>query len=256
MAQKIIVMIQARMGSTRLPGKVALPLGGTTVLEQVVERVSMAKTVNEVLVITTLSHHDLSLVKLCSGGNIRVFCGSEEDVLDRYYQAAKLIKPEHIIRITADCPLMDFKVIDLVVKKHLESGADYTSNVMHETYPDGLDVEIFTYKTLEKAWKEAVKKSDREHVTLYIRSNPETFKLHSVENPVDLSHLRWTLDEPEDYEFISKVYSSFGSDKFFGMEEVISLLEKDPTLVTVNKDIQRNEGLLKSLKEDKETTNG
>jgi len=256
MAKKIIAFIQARMGSTRLPGKVALPLGNSTVLEQVVNRVSRAKMVDETILVTTLSLKDLDLVKLSAVNKIRVFCGSEEDVLDRYYQAAKLVKPDHVIRITADCPLMDSKVIDLVVGKHLESGADYTSNVLKETYPDGLDIEVFKFEALKKAWKESVKTSDREHVTLYIRNNPKIFKLLSVENTFDTSQHRWTLDEPKDYEFIKGVYSHFSHTEYFGMADVLNLLEKNPSLLTINQDITRNEGLIKSLKEDKEIIDG
>ena len=215
MAEKIVAMIQARMGSTRLPGKVLMSLGNSTVLEHVIKRVTLAKLVNEVVLVTTLNLDDLPLVRLCSELNIRVFSGSENDVLDRFYQAGKLLKPDHIIRITADCPLMDSDVIDLVVQRHLDSGADYTSNVLKETYPDGLDVEVFKYSALEKAWKEAVKTSDREHVTLYFRNHPDFFILYSVENNINLSTHRWTLDEPKDYEFIQQIYNSFPEKKIF-----------------------------------------
>jgi len=256
MAKKIVAMIQARMGSTRLPGKVAMPLGNSTVLEQVVKRVSRAKTVNEVILVTTLSFDDLALVRVCADRNIRVFCGSENDVLDRYYQAAKLVNPDHIIRITADCPLMDPSIIDLIVNRHLKSDVDYTSNVLKETYPDGLDVEVFKFHALEKAWKESKKISDREHVTLYIRNNPDLFQLNSVENKNDMSSLRWTLDEPQDYDFLQKVYQAFDGNETFGMDDVMTLLQKKPYLLEINQDIIRNEGLLKSLKEEKETNNG
>jgi len=251
MAAKIIALIQARMGSTRLPGKVALELKGSTVLEQVFNRVSSSKLINEAILVTTLHKSDLPLVCLCANKNIRVFCGSEEDVLDRFYQAAKIIKPDHIVRITADCPLMDPEVIDIVVKKHLDSNSDYTSNVLVESYPDGLDVEVFTYNALEQAWKDADKKSDREHVTLFMRNNADRFKLCSVENNINLSSLRWTLDEPEDYDFIQKLYDFFDKKSLFGMNEVLSVMEKHPSLGKINNKITRNEGLLTSLNKDR-----
>lgn len=250
MAEKIVAMIQARMGSRRLPGKMSLPLGDSTVLEQVLDRVSRSEKLDEVVLVTTIDKSDLPLVRLCSQKNIRVFCGSENDVLDRYYQAAKIIKPDHVVRITGDCPLMDPDVIDCVIKRHLESNADYTSNVLKESYPDGLDVEIFSFAALKKSWEEAELKSDREHVTLYIRNNPESFKLLSVENETDLSSLRWTLDEEADYLFITKIYNLLDKSDSYGMGSVLNIICSNPSLGEINNNITRNEGLMKSLKED------
>ena len=169
----VLAIIQARMGSTRLPGKVLLSLEGKTVIEHVVERVKCAKLVDEVIVATSININNLPLIRVCAEKNIRVFCGSEEDVLDRFFQLAKLLVPAHIVRITADCPVIDPAIIDKIIATHFLENADYTSNTIDETYPDGLVIEIFTYKSLTQAWNEASLSSEREHVTPYIKKHPE-----------------------------------------------------------------------------------
>ena len=247
---KNLCIVQARMGSTRLPGKVLMKLRGKTVLERVLERASAARSVSETMVATGLGRENLPLVRLCAGKGIRVFCGSENDVLDRFYQAAKLIEPLNIIRITADCPLMDPAVIDLVVKAHLRSGADYTSNVAPPTFPDGEDVEVFSFRALERAWKEAELASEREHVTPYIRNHQRLFKKYAVLNEVDLSGKRWTLDRRADLKFISAVYKTAGSG-VFGMKEILKIVSKRPELEKLNAGIDRGEGYAKSLREDR-----
>jgi spore coat polysaccharide biosynthesis protein SpsF len=165
MGQKIICIIQARFNSTRLPGKVLLDLGGKTVLERVVERVSGSHLIDKIVVATTIREDDSRIAQLCSMKGICVYRGSEDDVLDRYYQAATTGRASHVVRITADCPLIDPEIIDRVIKTHLDNKADYTSNVLKETFPDGQDVEIFTFQALDRAWKEARLPSQREHVT-------------------------------------------------------------------------------------------
>ncbi len=249
---KILAIIQARMGSTRLPEKVLMKLEDRTVLEHVVDRVGKSTYVTDLFVATTIDQKDLAIVRLCAEKNIRVFCGSEHDVLDRFFQLAKLIKPDHIVRITADCPLMDPAVLDLVISRHLETEADYTTNTFGETYPDGQDVEVFTYHAIQKAWKEADLVSEREHVTPYIRKHAEIFKHTSVDYSENLSGKRWTLDNAEDYEFIKRVYKAlYGKDKIFGMEQVLSFLRQNPQIESINNAISRNEGYKKSLMQDK-----
>jgi len=172
-------------------------------------------------------------------------------VLDRFYQVAKLLKPNHIVRITADCPLMDPHIIDLVVEKHLSSESDYTSNILPPTYPDGLDVEIFTFESLQKANEGANLLSHREHVTPYIRQK-KLFTQYNIKNDIDLSNKRWTLDEPKDYDLISKIYSELYVDgKCFGMDETLTFLKTHSSLESLNNNISRNEGYEKSLKNDK-----
>lgn len=247
----IAIFIQARMGSTRLPGKVLMPLDGKPVLGHVLARV-LASGVGEPIVLTTISPKDLPIVKYCTELGVRVFCGSENDVLDRFWQAAKLLDVQNIVRITADCPILDPQVLARVVQEHLESGADYTSNVQVESYPDGLDVEVFQKSALQKAWTEAELISDREHVTPYIRKNHQLFRQHSVENADNLSSLRWTLDNEEDYSFLSAVYGKLGSQKVFGMAQVLEFLEQNPQVSAINSGIKRNEGYAKSLREEQQ----
>lgn len=238
------------MGSTRLPNKVLMDLAGKGNLERVIERVQNSQYITDIVVATTICKHDLPIVKLCAEKNISVFCGSENDVLDRYYQCARLMNPEHVVRITADCPMIDPEVIDKVVSTHLESGADYTSNTLKTTYPDGLDVEIMKYSVLKDAWIHADKLSQREHVTQYIIHNDSYMKM-SVENDVDYGGERWTLDTQNDYEFIKSVYDSlYVENPNFKMQDVIDYLNKFPELREINSDSNRNEGLEKSLKND------
>ena len=248
---KILTIIQARMGSTRLPNKVLMDLAGKTNLERVVERVQKSQYIEEIVVATTIGKHDLPIVKLCAEKNLRVFCGSENDVLDRYYQCAKLLNPDHVIRITADCPLIDPDIINRVISAHLDSGADYTSNTLNPTYPDGLDVEIMKYSVLKDAWVHADKLSQREHVTQYIIHN-ESYRKTSVESNFDYGNERWTLDTPNDYEFIKSIYETLYLEKpDFSMQDVIEYLDKNPSLRGINSDSKRNEGLEKSLQNDR-----
>ena len=195
---KAAAVIQARRGSTRLPDKVLLKLGDRTVLEHVISRASVARSISNVIVATTVNKEDLKIVNLVSRKEVSVYCGSQEDVLDRYYQAAQLFKLKHIVRITADCPVIDPGIIDKVVSLHFRTKADYCSNILVPTFPDGLDVEIFSFKTLESAWKKARLRSEREHVTPYIRKHDKMLKLVSHLNKINLSHHRWTLDEQAD----------------------------------------------------------
>jgi spore coat polysaccharide biosynthesis protein SpsF (cytidylyltransferase family) len=252
MKKKIIAIIQARTGATRLPNKVLFNLEGKTVLERVIDRVKQSKLIDDVVVATTVNKEDLAIVNICSKNKISVYCGSENDVLDRYYQAARLFGADHAVRITADCPLMDPKIIDKIIKLHLQKKADYTTNCLKVTYPDGEDVEVFTFKTLLKAWKRAHLSSEREHVTAYIRNRPKVFKLKNYEYSKNLSDKRWTLDEPSDYKFIKIIYKKlYSTNKLFGMEDVLKLLKKRPELEKINSNIIRNQGYLKSLKHDK-----
>lgn len=249
-AIKILAVIQARTGSSRLPNKVLMNICGKTVLEHVVERVRKSKYIDEVVVATTEQEGDQGIVSLCEEKGIPVFRGSEEDVLDRYYQVSKIFAPQNIVRITADCPLHDTDVIDLVIKKHLESGGDYTSNTLEVTYPDGLDCEVFTFETLESAWNHANLTSQREHVTQYIINN-DRYRKFSVENEVNLGNERWTLDTESDLKLIKTIYEElyFGNPEF-GYKDVLRLLEEKPELRELNADSVRNEGLLKSLAND------
>lgn len=252
-----IALIQARTGARRLPNKVLLKLKDKTVLEHVIARVQKARTVKEAVVVTTVQPEDLKIVELVSGQGVRVLCGSQNDVLDRYYQAARLLGAEHIVRITADCPLMDPVVIDQVVNCYFKNKADYCSNALTQTFPDGLDVEVFSFAALSKAWKNASLTSEREHVTPYIRNHKKMFKVFSLEHKDSLGSHRWTLDEPKDYEFLKKIFDGlYAQDPFFGMDDVLGFIDSNPKLKIINADILRNAGYAKSLKEDRVAVHG
>lgn len=251
----VLAIIQARFNSSRLPGKVLLDLEGRTVLERVVERVAHARRVDEVVVATSTAEHDGRIAELCGERGIKVFRGALDDVLDRFYQCARPLRPDAVVRITADCPLIDPAVIDMVVEAHTKDGADYTANILEETFPDGEDVEVFSFAALERAWKEAVLVSEREHVTPYIRKNPALFKQRNVGCSRDLSAERWTLDNEEDFALIKAVYAALHpKSPFFGLEEIEGFLRSHPEVEKLNAHIKRNEGYAASLKKDQEKT--
>ncbi len=249
---KYLVLIQARCGSSRLPEKVMLDLCGKPDLQRVVERVQRSRYVDEVIVVTSIEKSNLPLIKLCAEMGIRVFTGSEEDVLDRYWQAAKLLNPEYVIRVTADCPLYDWRYLDMAIEQ-MQEDTDYMTELT-ETFPDGEDIEIIKLSALKEAWKEAKMASEREHVTLYIRNHSDKFHIQNLECPIPgIGEKRWTLDEEEDYQLICAIYEYFISrgKEDFVTEDILSFLSKNPELEKVNAMYKRNEGLLKSIKEDK-----
>ncbi len=239
---KIVAIIQARMGSTRLPGKIMRNILGKPVLIHELGRIGKIKALDELVVATTTNKRDDIIVKTVQKyyENISLFRGSEEDVLDRYYKAAIESSANTIVRITSDCPLIDPVVSDKVITAFLKTDCDYCSNTVKRTYPIGLDTEVFKFKTLEKSWNEASKKSEREHVTLHIRNNSEKFKLLNVANNTNLGNLRWTLDTPEDLEFINEIYKRLSyKKKNFLMADVLEVLEVEPILVSINKHIKQ-----------------
>lgn len=252
-SMKYLVLIQARCGSSRLPNKVLADISGKTDLQWVIERVKRSKLVDEVMVITSIEKNNLPLIKLCTELDTRVFVGSENDVLDRYYQAAKLLGPEYVIRITADCPLFDWRYLDFAIEE-MGDNVDYLAEFT-ETFPDGLDIEIMKYSVLREAWEEAKLQSEREHVTQYIRKHSEKYNLKNLECPISgIGHMRWTLDEDRDYEMISQIYSYFISNgkEDFITEDILEFLKENPEVAYINSDIRRNEGLQKSLQDDYE----
>ncbi|MCI8834459.1 MAG: spore coat protein [Ruminococcus sp.] len=249
---KFLAIIQARCGSSRLPSKVLKDLCGKTALEHVIERVKNSKYVDEVMVATTINPEDLPIIHLVSGMETRVFAGSSQDVLDRYYQAAKLIHPEYVIRITADCPVFDAKILDDAIEK-LRPDTDYMA-ALSETLADGLDLEIMRFEALKQAWMEASLASEREHVTLYIKNNRALFCIQDYESTLgNLHEERWTIDEPEDYLFIKNIYEHFYSigKEAFDSADILEYLNKSPEVREINQGFIRNEGLLISLKNDK-----
>jgi len=246
---KIVAIIQARMRSTRLPGKVLAEIAGKPMLWHVVRRVRRSKSIDETLVATSSGAADDAIAAFCRESGIPCYRGSEADVLDRYCRAARNSKADVIVRVTADCPLIDPQVIDRVVRRFLRGDSDYVSNVLRSTYPDGLDVEVISRAALEQAWRMARRSSEREHVTTFIR-NSGLFRLTNVENNIRLPspEMRWTVDTPEDLKFVRRIYASFGRrSSNFGLDAVLELLEKHPDTMKLNKRWARNEGYYRSL---------
>lgn len=247
--KKTVAIIQARMSSQRLPGKVMAEINGKPMLYHVVTRARQAKMISVAAVATSDHHGDDIIEMFCNENGIGCFRGNLDDVLDRYYQAARYFKAEVIVRLTADCPLLDPDIIDRVAETFFQGSFDYASNILECTYPDGLDTEVFSFKALERAWNEALLKSEREHVTPYIRNHPETFRLANVSHTEDVSRMRWTVDEREDLDFVRSVFEHINFSDF-GLKDILALLNKNPDLIKKNAGIKRNEGYLKSLRED------
>ena len=239
---KVVAIIQARMGSTRLPGKVLLELAGEPMLVRVVNRTLRAMTLDEIIIATTTEAKDEVIVELCTSHGWAYFRGSEDDVLDRYYQAAKEHRADIVVRITSDCPLIEPEIIDLVVREFLKEGKiDYASNNLPpRTFPRGLDVEVMSFEVLECAWCEDNNPAWREHVTPYIYRHPDKFRLKGVYNDRDLSYMRWTVDTWEDLEFVRQIYNYFGHDRF-SWHEVLTLLKDHPEWLDINKHVQQKE---------------
>ena len=235
---KTLGIIQARMGSTRLPGKVLADIAGKPMLWHVVQRTRRAKTLDQVMVATSEDSEDDALAEFCIESAIHCFRGGNEDVLDRYYQAARQCSDATIVRVTADCPLVDSDVIDRVVRTFWDGSYDYVSNIFPRTYPDGLDVEVFSLGALERAWLEAVVPYDREHVTPYMREHPKLFHIGNVRHQENLSNQRWTVDHPQDIQFVRAVYDHLKVADF-GLGEVLDLLKKHPGLMQINSGIEQ-----------------
>jgi spore coat polysaccharide biosynthesis protein SpsF len=234
---KIATIVQARMGSTRLPGKVLLDLGGMTVLARVVNRLRRAKLVGEIIIATTSDPADDAIVDECHRLSVESFRGEELDVLDRYYRAAQRAKAEAVVRVTSDCPMIEPEVTDLVISTFIEQRPDYASNARQRTYPRGLDTEIMTAAALARCWDEAKLDYQRVHVTPYIYENPTEFRIVSVTGEPDYSQYRWTVDTPEDLAFLRAVYQHFGNDDGFYWRDAIKLMEEQPAIVELNRHI-------------------
>ena len=235
---KALGIIQARMGSTRLPGKVLATIVGKPMVWHVVQRTRRAKALDQVMVVTSEDSEDDALAEFCNESAIDCFRGRNEDVLDRYYQAARQFSDATIVRITADCPLVDSDLIDKVVRTFWDGSYDYVSNIFPRTYPDGLDVEVFSLRALERAWLEAVMPYDREHVTPYVREHPKLFQIGNVQHRENLSNMRWTVDHPEDIQFVRAVYDHMKIIDF-GLAEVLDLLKEHPELMQINSGIEQ-----------------
>jgi len=231
---KIVAIIQARTGSSRLPGKVLMDLGGRPVLARVACRLRRSVLINELLVATTTESADDAIVEECKRCSVAVFRGHENDVLDRYFRAAEFCKAEIIVRITSDCPMIDPEVTDKVVQAFLEQRPDYASNTLLRRYPRGLDTEVISRDALGCAWREAREFYQRSHVTPFIYQNPNRFELLSVSPDSDWSQHRWTLDTWEDLQFLRAVYDRMGNQDEFGWKDAVRLTEREPALAVMN----------------------
>lgn len=250
---KTLCIIQARMGSSRLSGKVLKPILGTPMLEHQINRLIAIDNIDKFIIATSTEKDDDAIELLCNKLNLGCFRGHKNDVLDRFYQAAQVDMPKYIVRLTGDCPLIDAEIVSQVIDYHLLSNVDYTSNCNPATLPDGLDVEIFSFKALKSAWEQSKKPSEREHVTPFIRNNDDSFSCQNFNYHTDLSKHRWTVDEEKDFEFVHKIYTHlYNQNKNFALKEILLLLAEHPELLEINKFINRNEGLLKSEEQDKE----
>ena len=238
---KTVALVQARMGSTRLPDKVMKPIGGVPMIELLLSRLSKSKEIDQITVATSMDERNLPLVDHIRKLGYTCEQGSENDVLDRYVQAAKKHQADVVVRITGDCPLVDAELVDECIRQFKGSDVDYLSNANPPTYPDGLDIEVFTFHALEQAARETNKPFDREHVTPYLREQGR-FKTGSMQYTSDLSALRWTVDEPADFAVIEKVFQHFHPDIDFTWQKVLNLQKQQPELFSVNQNIIRNEG--------------
>lgn len=254
---KIVAVTQARFGSSRLPGKVLKKIGDETLLAIHLKRALRSKRIDRLIVATTTEPEAAAIEAIATANGCTVYKGSLHDVLDRYYHAVKEIHPDYVVRITSDCPLIDAQVIDLAIEKCISGGYDYCSNTLTPTYPDGIDVEVFKFSALEKAWKEATEQSDREHVTSYIWKHStvkgnQAFTSYNLKNETDLSGLRLTVDEAADFELVTSLILQLGSDKRW--EDYAGYLQQHPGLQQLNGNIKRNEGYMRSRND--ENTNG
>ncbi|MDB4281777.1 glycosyltransferase family protein [Paraglaciecola sp.] len=247
------VILQARVSSTRLPGKVLKLIIGKAMLAHQIARVQRAKLVDKIIIATSEDRSDDAIAQLCEHLSIPCFRGNLLDVLDRFYQASLAFPSEVIVRLTGDCPLIDSDIIDEVIDAHLNGSNNYTSNCEPASFPDGLDVEVFNYSALKTTWTNAKKPSEREHVTLFIRNHPELFSCGSVQHDTDLSNLRWTVDEKEDFIFVEQIYQAlYRPNPAFTFNDILHYLEQYPDVAKINQSFTRNEGLLTSEKKDKE----
>lgn len=239
---RIEAYVQARMGSTRLPGKVLKKIMNRPLLDILIERLRQAKEIRGIVVLTTLQLEDDKIVKFCQEHTIDCFRGPEEDVLSRYYQAAAQRKPEGIVRITSDCPLIDPDIVDEVVKAFRKGrpGIDYVSNSLERTFPRGLDVEVFSFGALEKAHLNAIKPEEREHVTPYFYRHPELFQLENIAMTPSYAQHRWTVDTPEDFALIKLILENlYPKNPNFRLRDILALLAQHPDWSKLNAHIEQ-----------------
>lgn len=239
---KIGAIIQARTSSSRLPKKVLKPLpfgSETCVLQQVIRRLCKSKLINEVIIATSNNEEDQEIVDVAKIENVPYYCGSLNNVLERYYNAAVLNDLDVVVRITSDCPCIDANVIDRIIQSHLDLNADYTSNSLKESFPRGIDVEVINFDVLKRAYLEASENYEKEHVTPFIyKSHPNEFKINLYVQEEDNSNIRITLDTAQDYALLCCVYDNlYEKDNYFTLEDILKLFDEKPWIKSINEDI-------------------
>lgn len=250
-ATHTVAVLQARYGSSRLPGKVLKPLLGRPMLARQIERLRRSRCITNLVVATSNRPEDDPIAKMCVEEGVSCYRGSLDDVLDRFYRAVEHLRPKTLVRLTGDCPLADPNVIDACVDFFRKGSFDYATNAIQPTFPDGLDVEVMSFDCLEHAWREARLPSEREHVTPFIYAHPERFRIGHFRQENDQSRMRWTVDEPGDLEFTRAVYAAlYPGNPYFAMPEILALLDANPELQELNSRHKRNEGLEKSRQSD------
>ena len=249
----IVAIIQARMGSSRLSGKIMLEACNKPLLKHMIERIQFTETVDEIVVATSTNKHDDIIEDFCKENKILCFRGSENDVLSRYKMAADMVHADIIVRLTSDTPLLDHIILDKVVQVYTKNKYDYVSNCLPlpRTYPDGMNVEVFSKKILDEIYHNAKKPSEREHVSLYVVMQPEKYKICRVDYLNNVSHYRFNLDYELDYKLIKEIFENlYYENQHFTMEDIIKFLETNPSIFNVNSKIKPYEGILKSFEDD------
>lgn len=243
----IIAILQARTGSSRLPGKVLRKIKGKTLLELYLNRVKQSRLIDKIVVATTTKSSDNTIGELAKNLGFDCFRGSESDLLDRFYQCAKKYKADVVVRLTPDDPFVDYQVVDRAIKIFNENKADFVTNHFDPTYPEGLDVEVYSIGALERSWQEAQLLSEREHVFPYIQNHQSQFKIINFRQESDYSHLRWTIDYECDFEMTKIIYDYLYDDNpIFLQDDILSVLEKHPEIAEINGHIKRKEGVNKT----------
>jgi len=254
------IIIQARMGSTRLPSKTMMKIKDKPLLDYVSNQVSHCKNISKIIIATTTLSQDDPIVNYANSKNISIFRGNSENVLERFFQCAKKFCLKNIVRITADNPLIDPSIIDFCIDEFQKKDFDYVSNAISKKndiweydlngFPYGMTVEVFSFISLEKAWKNAKLNSEKEHVTPYIIKNPKYFKLGCIQNNENFSNIRLTVDHKEDFELVKNIIENITLNKFYKMSEIVEYIKKDDSILTLNSKFNFNEGYLKSLQNE------
>lgn len=251
----IVAILQARCGSKRLPNKVLLKLKGKTIIEHIVDRLKQCKQIDKIIVTTSINKKDDKIQKICNNLGIDYFRGSENDVLERFYECAQKYKAKQIIRVCADSPCIDSKIVNKLINVHLKSKNDYSSLgfVDQETYPDGMNIEIFTFNVLKILYQKAFLKSDLEHVTSFLKNYYKqlNLKIYILKHKPSYNYIRLSLDYKKDFKLLKKIFNKlYEINNYFGLKEIIELFKNNPKLLNINKNIRNNEGYFKSLEKN------